>query len=385
MEAEVFESVRKELRRFVRDEVVPREEAIEESSRVPDTIRRQAADMGLFGYSIPEEYGGLGMTMSEEVQLAFEIGWTTPAFRSLFGTNTGIAGQMLVQFGTETQRRSLLPGIAAGRIIVGFALTEPEAGSDPSSLTTTADRRGQSFVLNGVKRFITNAPVADLFVVFARTSAQGGADSISAFLVDARADGVQTGPPDRKMGQSGALSSEVFLDDVEVEPDAILGEEGRGFRSAMRVLSRGRLHIAAVCVGLADRLLEESVNYARQRTQFGRPIGDFQLVQGMLADSQTDVFAARSMVLEAARAYDGGRDDRMLNACCKYFASEMVSRVADRAVQVHGGMGYMRGVAVERLYRDARLFRIYEGTSQIQQVIIARSLLSGDGAADRGR
>lgn len=385
MEADVFESVLEACRRFVRDGVVPREDEIEHDGRVPDDLRRQAADMGLFGLSIPEDFGGLGLTMTEEVRLAFEVGWAAPAFRSLFGTNTGIGGQMIVQFGTHTQRSAFLPGIADGRTIVSFALTEPEAGSDPAALATRARRDRDGYVLDGMKRFITNAPVADLFVVFARTAPGRGSDGISAFLVDARTEGVRTGPPDAKMGQAGALSSEVFLDGVRVRAEALLGTEGGGLRAALRILSRGRLHIAAVCVGLADRLLAESVSYARARRQFGRPVGDFQLVQGMLADSQTEAFAARSMVLEAARGYDANHDDRMANACCKYFASEMVSRVADRAVQVHGGMGYMRGVAVERLYRDARLFRIYEGTSQIQQVVIARELLGHDDRPGQGR
>jgi acyl-CoA dehydrogenase len=371
-----FELVLKELRRFIREQVVPREEEIEETNSVPDKLREHAAEMGLYGFSVPPEYGGLGLTMVEEVKLAMEIGYTSPAFRSIFGTNAGIAGQMLVRFGSEEQREKLLPEIASGRTVAAFALTEPEAGSDPSSLQTSAKRTDSGYVVNGAKCYITNAPLADLFVVFARTTPGRGSKGISAFLIDATTPGITVGPPDKKMGQSGALSSDVFFDDVEIPLDSLIGEEGQGFRSAMRILSRGRLHIGAVCVGLADRLIEESVTYARERKQFGREIGEFQLVQGMLADSQTECYAARCMVLETARRYDAGDDDRMANASCKYYASEMVSRVADRAVQIYGGMGYMRGVAVERLYRDARLFRIYEGTSQIQQVIIARALLN---------
>lgn len=376
MDPEDFTLIRKQLQRFVREQVIPREDDIETSGRVPDDLRRQAADMGLFGFSIPQEYGGLGLTMTEEVQLAFEIGRTTPAFRTIFGTNTGIAGHLLVQAGSPEQCKQYLPAIASGEIIVSFALTEPDAGSDPAALQTTARREGDSFVLNGTKRYITNAPVADLFVVFARTSgSRGDTSGISAFLVDATTPGIVVGPPDVKMGQSGAPSAEVYFTDVTVPASGLVGEEGTGFRAAMRVLSRGRLHIAAICVGLADRLVDESVAFAVNRSQFGKRIGDHQLVQGMLADSKTEAFAGRSMVLEAARIYDEGRSDRVLNACCKYFCSEMLSRVADRAVQIHGGMGYMRGVAVERLYRDSRLFRIYEGTSQIQQVIIAKGLL----------
>ena len=376
MNSEDFILIRRQLRRFVNEQVIPREEEIEKNCRVPDELRRKVAEMGLFGFSIPEEYGGLGLTMTEEGQLAFEIGRTTPAFRTIFGTNTGIAGQVLLQAGSIEQRKQYLPAIATGEIIASFALTEPDAGSDPAALQTTARRDGDFFVINGSKRFITNAPVADLFVVFARTSGKrGDARGISALLVDACTPGIEVGPPDSKMGQAGALSAEVYFTDAVVPASGLVGEEGTGFKSAMSVLSRGRLHIAAICVGLAERLVDESVNSASERSQFGKRIGDHQLVQGMLADSKTETFAGRSMVLEAARIYDSDHSDPVLNACSKYFCSEMLSRVADRAVQIHGGMGYMRGVATERLYRDSRLFRIYEGTSQIQQVIIAKGLL----------
>lgn len=377
MDTEDFELIRKQVRRFVREQVVPLEATIEEQGLVPDSLRDQAARMGLFGFSLPTRYGGLGLTMSEEVRLTFEIGYTTPAFRSMFSTNTGIAGQLLLLAGSEEQCERYLPKIASGELVIAFALTEPEAGSDPSSLTTTARQNGADYVLKGTKRFITNAPIADLFVVFARTSGlRGDPDGISAFLVESDRPGLSVGPPDSKMGQAGALSAEMFLDDVTVPPTAMVGACGEAFRSAMQILSRGRLHIAAVCVGMAERLLDESVVYASERRQFNQQIGGFQLVQGMLADSKAESFAGRSMVLEAARGYDDGNDSRVLNACCKYYCSEMLSRVADRAVQIHGGAGYVRGISVERLYRDSRLFRIYEGTSQIQQVIIARGLLS---------
>ncbi|HUY45551.1 MAG TPA: acyl-CoA dehydrogenase family protein [Streptosporangiaceae bacterium] len=377
MDSEDFDLVLKQVRGFVNDKVIPREDEIEASGTLPRELREQAAEMGLFGFSVPDEYGGLGLTMTEEVRLAFEIGRTTPAFRSSFSTNTGIAGQLLLATGSADQCAEFLPAIASGETIVAFALTEPEAGSDPANLRTRARREGDHFILNGTKRYITNAPVADLFVVFARTSGEpGGSAGISAFLVDAHADGILVAAPDAKMGQAGALSAEVYLTDVIVPAHRLIGVQDQGFRAAMQVLSRGRLHIAAICVGLADRLLEESISYAAGRIQFGHPIGEFQLVQGMLADSKAETFAGRSMVLEAARTYDAHHSDRVLNACCKYFCSEMLSRVADRAVQIHGGMGYMRGVAVERLYRDSRLFRIYEGTSQIQQLIIAKGLLA---------
>lgn len=374
MEQQDFADVLAAVRAFVRDRVVPREEEIEESDAIPDALRDAARDMGLFGYALPEAYGGLGLSLSEEVRLAFEIGYASPAFRSMFGTSNGIAGQVLVNAGTEQQRDRWLPRLASGEVIGAFALTEAEAGSDPSTLATTARRDGDAYVIDGAKRFITNAPEADVFMVFART---GGAGSrgISTFLVERGAAGLTIGPSDQKMGQRGAHTAEVFFDGVRVGADAMVGPEGTGFRTAMASLAHGRLSIAAVCVGLAQRLLDETVAYARERSQGGRVIGEYQLVQGLIADSQAELYAGRSMVLEAARAYDSGEDTKLGPSCAKYFCSEMVGRVADRAVQVFGGMGYMRGVAVERLYRDVRLFRIYEGTSQIQQLVIARTLL----------
>jgi acyl-CoA dehydrogenase len=362
------------VRRLVRERVVPLEASIDETDQVPDELRREAADMGLFGFAIPEEYGGLGLTMSQEARLVMELGWTTPAFRSLFGTNNGIAGHTILEGGTEPQKREWLPRIASGEWTASFALTEAEAGSDPAGLRTTARREGDSYVINGAKRYITNAPSADVFMVFARHDDAETRD-ISAFLVPRNGAGLQVGPKDKKMGQHGAWTAEVHLDDVAVPTSALIGAEGEGYRTAMRCLAHGRLHIAALCVGLAERLVDETVAYALERKQSGQPIAEFQLVQGLIADSQTDAYAGRATVLAAAAAYDARTDVRMAPSCAKYFASEMVGRVADRAVQVHGGAGYMQGVAVERFYRDARLFRIYEGTSQVQQVVIAREAL----------
>jgi acyl-CoA dehydrogenase len=333
--------------------------------------------MGLYGFAIPEEYGGLGLSMRAEAELVIELGYTTPAFRSMFGTNNGIAGQVLLVDGSDEQKKRYLPGLASGEITASFALTEDEAGSDPSTLVTTAARDGDDWVINGSKRFITNAPLANLFMVFARTgAADSGAAGISVFVVDVSTPGITVGKPDHKMGQLGAQTAEVFFRDVRVPADAIVGTEGKGFRTAMASLAHGRLSIAALCVGMAERLVDEMVTYAAQRRQSGRPIGEFQLVTAMLADSQTEMYAGRAMVLDAADRFDAGEDQRMLPSCAKLFCSEMVGRVADRAVQVHGGAGYIRGVAVERFYRDARLFRIYEGTTQIQQVIIGRALLA---------
>lgn len=374
MEPQDFDDVLRAVRRFVRDEVIPREEEIEETDAIPESVRRTSRDMGLFGYALPEQYGGLGLSMSEEVRLVFEIGYASPAFRSMFGTSNGIAGQVLVHAGTDAQKDRWLPRLASGEVVGAFALTEAEAGSDPSTLTTTARRDGDDYVIDGAKRFITNAPEADVFMVFARTGGEGSR-GISTFLVEKGTDGLKVGPSDAKMGQRGAHTAEVFFDGVRVPAAAMVGPEGTGFRTAMASLAHGRLSISAVCVGLAQRIQDEAVAYAKERAQGGRKIGEYQLVQGLIADSQAELYAGRSMVLEAARAYDAGEDTKLGPSCAKYFCSEMVGRVADRAVQVYGGMGYMRGVAVERFYRDVRLFRIYEGTSQIQQLVIGRHLL----------
>ncbi|MBA3744117.1 acyl-CoA dehydrogenase family protein [Sporichthya sp.] len=377
MEADELSTVLKEVRRFVRQEVVPLEESIDENDEIPAGVVEAAKRMGLFGFAIPSQYGGLGLSMHEEAQLVMELGWTTPAFRSLFGTNNGIAGHTLLEGGTEQQRETYLPKLASGEWIASFGLTEPEAGSDPGSLTTRAERDGDHWVVNGVKRYITNAPVAEVIMVFARTSPTGPPSrSVSVFLVPRLAPGVSIGPKDRKMGQAGAWCGDVILEDVRVPHEAMIGgEEGAGYVTAMRALAHGRLHIAALCVGMAERLVHESLSYALARQQGGTPIAEFQLVQAMLADSKTDTMAARALVLDAARRFDDGVDVRLGPAASKYFASEAVGRVADRAVQIHGGAGYMRGIAVERLYRDARLFRIYEGTSQIQQLVIAGQMI----------
>jgi acyl-CoA dehydrogenase len=375
MDAADFNDVIATVRSFVRDVVVPAEDEIEDTDRVPDGIRRAAAEMGLFGYMIPEEYGGFGCDTREDVRIAIELGYTTPAFRSMFGTGNGIAGQVLVNAGSEEQRRRFLPLIATGEAVASFALTEPEAGSDPSGLRTRAVRTGDGSVINGHKRFITNADTSDLLMVFART---GDAPSdISVFVVATDTRGVTVAPKDKKMGQKGSTTAEIFFDDVEVPLDRLVGGEGAGFRTAMKSLAKGRLHIAACCVGMASRLIDESVAYASTAHQGGEPISRFQLVQALLADSETEYLAGRALVLATADSYDDGSDRHLAPSAAKLFCSEMVGRIADRAVQIHGGTGYMHGVAVERLYRDARLYRIYEGTSEVQKVIIARQLLSG--------
>jgi acyl-CoA dehydrogenase len=377
LDQETLNQLLETVSRFVRERLMPLEDKVAEDDAVPAEIREEMREMGLFGYALPEEYGGLGLTMEEEVQLAFELGQTSPAFRSLLGTNNGIGGQGLVMDGTDEQKQRYLPRLAAGEIIGAFALTEPEAGSDAASIRTSARRDGDSYVLNGTKRFITNAPEAGVFTVFARTDPKTtDARGVSAFLVEAGTPGLSLGKLDRKMGQRGAHTCDVIFDDCRVPASALLGGvEGQGFKTAMKTLDRGRLHISAVSVGVAERLIRDSLAYAMERKQFGKPIAEFQLVQAMLADSRTEAYAARCMVMDAARRRDAGENVNMLAGCCKLFATEMVGRVADRAVQIHGGAGYVSDYAVERFYRDVRLFRLYEGTSQIQQLVIARNMI----------
>ncbi len=377
MDASEFGEIVAAVREFVRTEVIPAEEVIEETDDVPGTIRAAAAELGLFGYALPEEYGGLGLSVSEEVQVAIELGYTAPAFRSMFGTNNGIAGQVLVNFGTDDQKQRFLPGLAAGSLVASFALTEPEAGSDPSGLRTRAVRDGDGYRLTGQKRFITNASRADILMVFARTAeADNGAAGLSVFIVPTDAPGVTIAAPDRKMGQHGSTTSDIFFDEVPVPAeDLVGGVEGKGFASAMTSLAKGRITIAALCVGLAKRILDESATYAATASQGGEPIGRFQLVQAMLADSYTEIYAGEAMVKAAAAAYDDGSDRRLAPSATKLYCSEMVGRVADRGVQIHGGTGYMHGVPVERFYRDARLYRIYEGTSEVQRVVVGRQIL----------
>lgn len=372
-----FGEILAQTRQFVRTAVVPREQEILDGDRVPDDLRDQARKMGLFGYAIPQQWGGLGLNLMQDVELAMELGYTSLALRSMFGTNNGIAGQVLVGFGTEAQKARWLEPMAAGDVVASFALTEPGAGSNPAGLRTKAVADGDNWVISGQKRFITNAPVADLFVVFARTRpADDQEPGIAVFLVPADAAGVQVGAKDAKMGQEGAWTADVSFDDVRVGGDALIGgSEDIGYRAAMTSLARGRVHIAALAVGAAQRALDESVSYAATATQGGTPIGNFQLVQAMLADQQTEVLAGRALVREAARLWVTGEDRRVAPSAAKLYCTEMAGRVADLAVQVHGGSGYMRGVPVERIYRDVRLLRLYEGTSEIQRLIIGSNLV----------
>ncbi len=380
LDAETLSDLLATVRRYVAERLIPLERQVATEDRVPAEVVDEMRQLGFFGLTIPEEYGGLGLTTEEEVLVGFELGRCSPAFRSVFGTNNGIGSQAILIDGTPEQKERYLPRLASGELIGSFALTEPEAGSDAAGLTTRATRAGDAYVIDGTKRYITNALEAGVFTVMARTNpAEKGARGISAFLVDAGTPGITIGPTERKMGQQGAHVADVVFSDCRVPADALIGEEGGGFRTAMRVLDRGRLGISASFTGFAERILDDMVAYAATRRQFGRAIGEFQLVQALLADSKAEALACRSMVLEGARARDRGDDISMIAACCKMFTSEAVSRIADRNVQVHGGAGYVADYDAERHYRDARLGRIYEGTTQIQQIVIARHLLKAAG------
>ncbi|MCW1819690.1 acyl-CoA dehydrogenase [Mycolicibacterium conceptionense] len=374
---EDFAEILAQTRSFIRSAVMPRENEILATDQVPDYLRDQAKDMGLFGYAIPQQWGGLGLNLAQDVELAMEFGYTSLALRSMFGTNNGIAGQVLVGFGTDEQKSRWLEGIASGEVVASFALTEPGAGSNPAGLRTKAVRDGDDWVIDGQKRFITNAPTANLFVVFARTRpADADGPGIAVFLVPADTAGVEVGAKDAKMGQEGAWTADVNFTGVRVPNSALVGgSEDVGYRAAMTSLARGRVHIAALAVGSAQRALDESVAYAAAATQGGQPIGSFQLVQAMIADQQTGVMAGRALVRDAAAKWVSGEDRRIAPSAAKLFCTEMAGNVADLAVQIHGGTGYMREVPVERIYREVRLLRLYEGTSEIQRLIIGGGLV----------
>jgi acyl-CoA dehydrogenase len=369
-------ALREGVARFVRKRLIPAEQQISEEDRIPDDLIAEMKALGLFGLTLPEEYGGLELSIVDEMAVIIELSYAAPVFRSVIGANNSLGGRVLVLGGTLAQKRKYLPDIAAGNILTSFALTEPGSGSDASALTTTAARRADgAWVLNGAKRYITNAPVADLITVVARAPGTTRAQGVSAFLVEKGTPGMNVAKSDAKMGQAGTKTADIYFENCVLPADALVGEEGGGFRMAMHAIDKSRVHIAAVCVGLADRLIHEALTYAMQRKQFGQPIAEFQLIQAMLADSRAEQLAARALVEETARKADKGEPYSLEASCCKLFASEMVSRVADRAVQIHGGAGYMRDSAVERLYRDSRIFRIFEGTSQIQQITIAKQMV----------
>jgi acyl-CoA dehydrogenase len=375
---EQIQTLLADVRSFVRERWHPMENTVEQMDHVPDDVVQELRQRGYFGWSIPEAYGGLGLSTEELILAAFELSQASVALRARVGTNTGIGSEALVADGTDAQKQKWLPRMATGELTGCLALTEPDAGSEASNVQTTARREGDEYVLNGRKCYITNAPIADVFTVVARTDAGSqGSSGLSAFIVERGTPGLRTGPAYKKMGQAGSPVSDVYFEDCRIPADHVIGgQEGVGFKTIMKVLNKQRLHLSALCTGPAIRMLELAIEHTQQRQQFGQPVGNFQLLQAMVADSQTEIFAAKSMILEAARARDRGEDVALTASMCKYFASEMCGRVADRCVQMFGGAGYVADFSpIERYYRDVRLFRLYEGTSQIHQMNIAKLVL----------
>jgi acyl-CoA dehydrogenase len=376
-DSDVLRSMVEETRRFVRQDLIPAEEWVEEHDDIPAPLVQKMKDLGYFGMTIPEQYGGLGLSMFEEVSVVTEIGYASPVFRSYFGTSNGVGTLGMLIDGTEEQRQAYLPKIAKGELVASFGLTEPGAGSDAAALTTKATRDGDHYIINGTKRFTTNSPHAGIFTIFARTGPKEQKTAgISAFLIERGTPGITVAPHHKKMGFRGSHTADVIFEDCRVPASALLGgREGVGFKTAMRSLDHARLHMSAVATGLSLRIIDEGVRYASDRVQFGKPISQFQLIQGMLADCEVEALASRAMIEKVSRMKDDGMPVTKETACCKYFTTEALGRIADRVLQIHGGYGYIKEYAIERLFRDARLFRIYEGTSQIQQLVVAREML----------
>ena len=380
VDSDVFAQLLTTVERFAQERLIPAERQVEEHDDIPQDIVNEMKQMGLFGLSTPEEYGGIGVSVPQEARLIEALCYASLTFRSLIGTNVGIGSQGIVMDGTSEQKQDWLPGVASGDIIASFALTEPDNGSDAAGIRTTARRDGKDFVINGTKRYITNAVRAGVFTVFARTDPdKPGADGVTAFIIPANTRGIMVAKPDRKLGQRGTKTSDVIFDHVRIPESAIIGGPknlNRGFRTAMKVLDRGRIHVGAMAVGQGQRMLDIATDYALERKQFGKPIGEHQLVQGLLADCQADLQAARALVRATADTFHQKGAAILEASCTKYFCTEAAGRIADRALQIHGGAGYMAEYDIERLYRDIRLLRIYEGTSQIQQLVIARRTLA---------
>ncbi|WP_191562101.1 acyl-CoA dehydrogenase family protein [Metabacillus idriensis] len=371
-----IEQMKKMVKSFVENEVEPYAQQIEDEDRIPDHLVEQAKDLGLFGISIPEEYGGIGLNAVGKAVVLEQLGHTHNGFVSLISAHTGIGSTGLVKLASEKLKQNYLPDMAAGKKIAAFALSEPGAGSDATNLATRAEKRGNQWVLNGTKHFITNAPVADVFTVFALTDKEKGAKGgITAFLVEKDFPGFMVGKKDKKMGLRGSHTAQLIFDDCAVPEENVIGEIGMGYMSALKILSEGRVGLAARAVGSCDKLIALSANYAKERIQFGKPIADNQAIQWMLADMATETEAARTLTYMAALMIDEGKKVIKEASMAKLFASDVFNRVADKAVQIHGGMGYVSDYPVERYYRDARITKIYEGTNEIQRLIIARRVL----------
>lgn len=378
MSAEVFEPFMTQLRRYVRERLVPAEDATVEADKVSDEIVAEMKEMGLFGVTIPEEFGGAGFNTSQYIAFIQEISWALPAFRSIISMNVGMTGSAIVNSGTAEQKEYWLPKLASGEAIACFALTEPDSGSDAAALTTRAIREGDDYIINGSKRYISNAPFAQMGLIMARTSSENLPKNahVSAFLVPLDLPGVTIGKSDKKMGQSGSRIADVIFEDVRVPASALLGGvEGKGFKAAMHSIDNGRLSVAAASTGYAKRMLDYALDYAMERQAFGTPIANFQLIQAMLADSKAEIYAADCMIRDATSRADKGENIIMDASCAKMFASEMCGRVADRTVQILGGAGYLKEYLAERFFRDCRIYRIYEGTTQIQQLVIAKRMI----------
>jgi len=375
-DADRMNALVEDVRDFVRDVAIPNEARIVAEDRFPEPVVEEMRRRGYFGWSIPETYGGAGLTTEELALANIEISRCSVAFRARVGINTGIGSECLVQDGSSEQKARYLPKLASGEFTGALALTEPEAGSDAAGLVSTGERLPDGrWKLNGHKRYITLAPIADLFTVFVRTeSGVKGSKAMSAFLVERGTPGLTLSEPTPKMGQEGAPIGEVMLKDVIVGPEQMIGAPGSAFATMLKCLLKQRINLSALAIGPAIRMLDEGLRYAAQRRQFGQPIGEFQLVQAMLADCKVEIEAARALVLETARKRDRGEDVSLDVSMCKYFSTEMLGRVADRVIQVFGGQGYVREGGVEHFYRDVRALRIYEGTSQIHQLTIARLL-----------
>ena len=363
------------LRAFCQDRVDPRWQEIEETNDIPASLLAEAAELGLFGLSIPEEYGGLGLSMMARAMVYEELGRTHAGFTSIIGTHCGIGVSVIVGAGSREQKERYLPQLAAGKVIGAFALTEPEAGSDAASLRLRATRDGDDWVLNGTKHYITNSKIAGLFTVFARTGSEPGGKGISAFVVEAGAGGFTVGRAQPTMGLRGSHVAELLFEDCRVPDDQMIGAPGAGYSAALRTLAQGRVGIAARCVGAATRVTEMAVDYAKTRTQFGKPIAEFQFMQGYLAEMAAETSAARYLAYHAAWLVDQGSSAKQEAAMAKLIATETYGRVVDKALQIHGGAGYIKDVEIEHFYRDARITRIYEGTSEIQKIVISREML----------
>ncbi len=366
--------LKKNVRAFVQSEVEEVAMEIEREDKIPAAIIDMSKEMGLFGLSIPEEYGGLGIGMVGKCALYEEIGATHNGYTTLIGAHTGIGTVGIVELGTKAQKEKYLPPMARGDKIGAFALTEPSAGSNASNLKTTAVKKGDKYILNGTKHYITNATEADVFTVMAVTDPSKGAKGITSFIVEKDFPGFRVGAVEPKMGLKGSHSAELILEDCEVPVENVLGEEGKGYINALKILANGRAGLAARNLGSCQKLLDLSMNQVLEREQFGVPIMEHQAVAHMVAEIAVEIEALRSFTYRVASMVDEGEKVIKEAAMLKLYGSEVYNRVADKAVQVHGGIGYIADFPIERFYRDARITRIYEGTSEIQKNIISGQL-----------